>query len=152
LGLESCDVSALQAQDKIKGQSRQILFEGLPPQTQDLHGFFRPLKIFMEGVPKILRSIKNPVQKIFLAIMLMFVYGCHFGEERLQIPTGASVLPTDIPNSVMGSDEVLTLPKDIRIERFGDDSNGLWRFTYPDGTVKHKDQNGKDVVVHGGII
>ena len=99
-----------------------------------------------------MRSIKNPVQKIFLAIMLMFVYGCHFGEERLQIPTGASVLPTDIPNSVMGSDEVLTLPKDIRIERFGDDSNGLWRFTYPDGTVKHKDQNGKDVVVHGGII
>jgi hypothetical protein len=41
LGLEFCDVSALQAQDKITGQSRQILFEGLPPQTQDLHGFFR---------------------------------------------------------------------------------------------------------------
>jgi len=40
LGLEFCDVSALQAQDKITGQSRQILFEGLPPQTQDLHGFF----------------------------------------------------------------------------------------------------------------
>lgn len=87
-----------------------------------------------------------------LAFMLMFVYGCHFGEERVQIPTGARVLPTEIPNSVMGSDEVLTLPKDIRIERFGDDSNGLWRFIYPDGTVKHKDQNGKDVVVHGGII
>jgi hypothetical protein len=31
----------LQAQNKITGQSRQILFEGLPPQTQDLHGFFR---------------------------------------------------------------------------------------------------------------
>jgi hypothetical protein len=45
LGLEFCDVSALQAQDKITGQSRQILFEGLPPQTQDLHGFFRPLKL-----------------------------------------------------------------------------------------------------------
>jgi len=41
LGLEFCDVSALQAQNKITGQSRQILFEGLPPQTQDLHGFFR---------------------------------------------------------------------------------------------------------------
>jgi hypothetical protein len=40
LGLEFCDVSALQAQNKITGQSRQILFEGLPPQTQDLHGFF----------------------------------------------------------------------------------------------------------------
>jgi len=40
LGLEICDVSALQAQNKITGQSRQILFEGLPPQTQDLHGFF----------------------------------------------------------------------------------------------------------------
>jgi hypothetical protein len=39
-GLGFCDVSALQAQDKITGQSRQILFEGLPPQTQDLHGFF----------------------------------------------------------------------------------------------------------------
>ena len=39
--LEFCDVSALQAQNKITGQSRQILFEGLPPQTQDLHGFFR---------------------------------------------------------------------------------------------------------------
>jgi hypothetical protein len=43
LGLEFCDVSALQAQNKITGQSRQILFEGLPPQTQDLHGFFRAL-------------------------------------------------------------------------------------------------------------
>lgn len=52
----------------------------------------------------------------------------------------------------MGSDEVLSLPTDIRIERFGEDSNGLWRFIYPDGSVKHKDQNGKDVVVHGGII
>ena len=41
LGLEFCDVSVLQAQNKITGQSRQILFEGLPPQTQDLHGFFR---------------------------------------------------------------------------------------------------------------
>jgi len=40
LGVEFCDVSALQAQNKITGQSRQILFEGLPPQTQDLHGFF----------------------------------------------------------------------------------------------------------------
>ena len=40
LGLEFCDVSASQAQNKITGQSRQILFEGLPPQTQDLHGFF----------------------------------------------------------------------------------------------------------------
>ena len=40
LGLEFCDVSALQAQNKITGQSRQILFEWLPPQTQDLHGFF----------------------------------------------------------------------------------------------------------------
>jgi hypothetical protein len=39
--LEFCDVSALQAQNKITGQSRQILFEGLPPQTQDFHGFFR---------------------------------------------------------------------------------------------------------------
>jgi hypothetical protein len=38
--LEFCDVSALQAQNKITGQSRQILFEGLPPQTQDLHAFF----------------------------------------------------------------------------------------------------------------
>jgi len=44
LGLEFCDVSALQAQNKITGQSRQILFEGLPPQTQDLHGFFLPLE------------------------------------------------------------------------------------------------------------
>jgi hypothetical protein len=43
LGLEFCDVSALQAQNKITGQSRQILFEGLPPQTQDLHGFFRAI-------------------------------------------------------------------------------------------------------------
>jgi len=41
LGVEFCDVSALQAQNKITGQSRQILFEWLPPQTQDLHGFFR---------------------------------------------------------------------------------------------------------------
>ncbi len=82
----------------------------------------------------------------------MSVHGCHIGEERLQIPTGARVLPTEIPSSVMGSDEVQVLPKDIRIERFGDDSNGLWRFIYPDGTVKHRDQNGKDVVVHGGII
>jgi hypothetical protein len=40
--VEICDVSALQAQNKITGQSRQILFEGLPPQTQDLHGFFLP--------------------------------------------------------------------------------------------------------------
>jgi hypothetical protein len=40
LGLGFCDVSALQAQNKITGQSRQILFEGFPPQTQDLHGFF----------------------------------------------------------------------------------------------------------------
>ncbi len=31
-----CGVNA----DKITGTSRQILFEGLPPQTQDLHGFF----------------------------------------------------------------------------------------------------------------
>jgi hypothetical protein len=38
------DVSALQAQNKITGQSRQILFEGLPPQTQDLHGFFRRME------------------------------------------------------------------------------------------------------------
>ena len=29
-------------QSKITGQSRQILFERLPPQTQDLHRFFRP--------------------------------------------------------------------------------------------------------------
>jgi hypothetical protein len=42
--LEFCDVSALQAQNKITGQSRQILFEGLPPQTQDLHGFLRDLR------------------------------------------------------------------------------------------------------------
>lgn len=84
--------------------------------------------------------------------MLLFAYGCHFGEERLQVPTGTRVLPTEIPSSVMGSDEVLSLPTDIRIERFGEDSNGLWRFIYPDGSVKHKDQNGKDVVVHGGII
>jgi hypothetical protein len=34
----------LQAQRMITGSSRQILFERLPPQTQDLHGFFRPLK------------------------------------------------------------------------------------------------------------
>ena len=26
---------------EITGQSRQILIERLPPQTQDLHGFFR---------------------------------------------------------------------------------------------------------------
>ncbi len=87
-----------------------------------------------------------------LAIVVMFVHGCHFGEERLQIPTGARVLPTEIPSSVMGSGEVQSLPNNIRIERFGDDSNGLWRFIYPDGTVKHRDQNGKDVVVNGGII
>ncbi len=31
-----CGVNA----DKITGTSRQILFEGLPPQTEDLHGFF----------------------------------------------------------------------------------------------------------------
>lgn len=93
----------------------------------------------------------KPVQILSLVAMI-FVYGCHFGDERLLNPTGARVLPTEIPTSVMGSDEVRTLPKDIRIERFGDDSNGLWRFIYPDGTVKHKDQNGKDVVVHGGII
>ncbi len=30
--------------DKITGLSRQILFEGLPPQTQDLHGFFTPVE------------------------------------------------------------------------------------------------------------
>ena len=30
-------------QSKIMGQSHQILFERLPPQIQDLHGFFRPL-------------------------------------------------------------------------------------------------------------
>lgn len=98
-----------------------------------------------------MRSIDKPVQILSL-VAILFVYGCHFGDERLQIPTGARVLPTEIPASVMGSDEVRTLPKDIRIERFGDDSNGLWRFIYPDGTVKHKDHNGKDVVVHGGII
>ena len=28
--------------EMITGQSRQILFEWLPPHTQDLHGFFRP--------------------------------------------------------------------------------------------------------------
>ncbi len=32
-----CGVNA----DKITGTSRQILFEGLPPQPQDLHGFFK---------------------------------------------------------------------------------------------------------------
>jgi hypothetical protein len=40
LGVEFCDVSASQAQSMITGQSRQILFKWLPPQTQDLHGFF----------------------------------------------------------------------------------------------------------------
>jgi hypothetical protein len=34
----------LQAQRMITGSSRQILFERLPPQTQDLHGFFRRWK------------------------------------------------------------------------------------------------------------
>lgn len=142
---------------RISVRNRNLAASGPPRYPAAEYGKFRILyvrllKIFMEGVPTILRSINNPVQMMSLAFMLMFVYGCHFGEERVQIPTGARVLPTEIPNSVMGSDEVLTLPKDIRIERFGDDSNGLWRFIYPDGTVKHKDQNGKDVVVHGGII
>lgn len=108
--------------------------------------------ILTEGVPKILRSIKQLIRMLSLGVLLMLVSGCHFGGERLQIPSGVSVLPSEIPNSVMGSDEVLSLPKTIRIERFGDDSNGLWRFIYPEGTVKHRDQNGKDVVVHGGII
>lgn len=112
----------------------------------------RPLKICMKGVPRILTSTDNIVQMTLIVLMLTFAAGCHFGEERLQFPTGTRVLPTEIPNSVMSSDEVLTLPNEIRIERFGDDSNGLWRFIYPDSTVKHKDQNGKDVVVHGGII
>jgi hypothetical protein len=48
--LEFCDVSALQAQNKITGQSRQILFEGLPPQTQDLHGFFRSTEVSVGDV------------------------------------------------------------------------------------------------------
>lgn len=112
----------------------------------------RPLKICKEGIPKILKTTNSIVQTASLVFMLMLSYGCHFGEERLHFPTGTRVLPAEIPNSVMGSDEVLTLPTDIRIEIFGDESNGLWRFVYPDGTVKHKDQNGKDVVVHGGII
>jgi hypothetical protein len=34
----------LQAQRMITGLSRQILFERLPPQTQDLHGFFLSIK------------------------------------------------------------------------------------------------------------
>jgi len=34
-----------QAQNKIPGQNRQILFEGLPPQTQDFHRFFRPIAV-----------------------------------------------------------------------------------------------------------
>jgi len=96
--------------------------------------------------------MKQPIQMMSLVVVCMFVHGCHFGEERLQIPTGTRILPTEIPTSVMGSNEVQSLPEDVQIERFGDDSNGLWRFTYPDGTVKHRDQNGKDVVVHGGII
>ncbi len=114
--------------------------------------YVRPLKIFTEGVPTIFRSMKQPIRMMSLAVVCMFVHGCHFGEERLHIPTGTRILPTEIPTSVMGSNEVQSLPEDVQIERFGDDSNGLWRFTYPDGTVKHRDQNGKDVVVHGGII
>jgi hypothetical protein len=51
LGLEFCDVSALQAQNKITGQSRQILFEGLPPQTQDLHDSFGPSGIIVGRDP-----------------------------------------------------------------------------------------------------
>jgi len=38
--LEDCD-SGRYERPEITGLSRQILFEGLPPQTQDLHGFFR---------------------------------------------------------------------------------------------------------------
>ncbi len=34
---------SVQPQNKITGPSREILFELLPPQTQDLHGFFMPL-------------------------------------------------------------------------------------------------------------
>jgi len=34
LGVEFCDVSALQAQNKITGQSRQILFEGSHPKPR----------------------------------------------------------------------------------------------------------------------
>ncbi len=41
LGLGICDASGLPLQNMITGQSRQILFKRLPPQTQDLHGFFR---------------------------------------------------------------------------------------------------------------
>ena len=33
------------------GLSRQILFERLPPQTQDLHGFFLQQTIHLEGRP-----------------------------------------------------------------------------------------------------
>ncbi len=99
-----------------------------------------------------MRAINKAVPWLTCAFVITFFCGCHFGEERLKIPTGVRVLPDEIPSSVMDSEDVEALPKDVRIERFGDDSNGLWRFIYPDGTVKHKDQSGKDVVVHGGII
>lgn len=45
LGLQICDVSASKAQNKITGQSRQILFEGFPPKTQEFHGFFRTKRL-----------------------------------------------------------------------------------------------------------
>lgn len=84
--------------------------------------------------------------------MTMVMIGCHLGEPRLHMPSGVRILPSEIPPAVMDPAEVLALPEGIQIERFGDDSNGLWRFVFPDGTVKHIDQNGRDVVVHGGII
>ena len=91
-------------------------------------------------------------QLVFVIAVSMPMIGCHFSEPRLSIPVGVTIKPSEIPQSVMVPDDVLSPPEGIKIERFGDDSNGLWRFVFPDGTVKHKDQSGKDVVVHGGII
>ena len=56
-GVEFCDSGCLR-QPKITGLSRQILFEWLPPQTQDLHGFFLHSKCFAI-LPLGLRSTRS---------------------------------------------------------------------------------------------
>ncbi len=54
----------MQPQNKITGQSRQILFEWLPPQTQDLHGFFQRRTVLdhliRDDCDKTIRDLMRP--------------------------------------------------------------------------------------------
>jgi hypothetical protein len=77
LGLEFCDVSALQAQNKITGQSRQILFEGLPPQTQDLHDSFWSTR---PQAPLVL--VLSPPWRTVLVLVIERLRGLHQRDFR----------------------------------------------------------------------